>query len=169
MQIYNITTKSWTAAIKPDPYLAEDSDEENVSYDYDYPSSEEDLEIVSDDNIIQIDDSGCWMDELPYDGIRHAGPPAALARYQAPAYSPHTSSEGIPTGQRVMASLLASPPAETRPVTGGPKIQPPLRANITRFPVTGGPRIPLPRRLSQWPIAKQLRAKNAQVINSLSN
>jgi len=47
MPVYNIPNKTWTfdpAPIQPDPYLAEDSDEENVSYDYDYPSSDEEEE-----------------------------------------------------------------------------------------------------------------------------
>jgi hypothetical protein len=52
MPIYNIPTKTWTLdpPIQPDPYLAEDSDEENVSYDYDYPSSDESSDEESDDD-----------------------------------------------------------------------------------------------------------------------
>ena len=49
MPIYNITNKTWTLdpPIQPAPYLAEESDEENVSYDYDYPSSDEEEDVYT--------------------------------------------------------------------------------------------------------------------------
>ena len=61
MPNYNIPTKSWTFTVLPvvneDPSCAEDSDEENVSYDYDYPSSDEEEGSYLDDSDSSLDDS----------------------------------------------------------------------------------------------------------------